>query len=90
MGRVTDKAFVIGASFIVDVASRGVELFTSERSKLPQKRYLLDFIFSNVVLDGDRLIFTLKGPFETLASFNKSQNWLRGLDSNQTSLPPKF
>jgi len=29
-----------------------------------------------MVLDGDRLILPLKQPFQTLAMFHKSQNWL--------------
>jgi hypothetical protein len=41
--------------YIVDVASRGLELFTAEGSKLYQKWYLLNFVFSNVVLDRQSL-----------------------------------
>ncbi len=72
-----DKAFVIGASYILDVASRAVELFEAESSKLEQKRYLINFVLSNVKLDGEKLVFNLLPPFDALYSMSKTQNWLR-------------
>lgn len=78
-----DKAFVIGASYILDVCSRAVELFEAESSKVEQKRYLIDFIVSNMKLDGEKLVFNLKEPFDAIAGLSKTKNWLRGLGSNQ-------
>lgn len=78
-----DKAFVIGASYILDVASRGAELFASESTKLEQKRYLLNLVLPNAKLQGEKLIFNLLEPFEALADMAKTENWLRRLDSNQ-------
>ena len=78
-----DKAFVIGASYILDVASRGAELFEAESTRLEQKRYLINFVLPNAKLDGETLVFNLKEPFDVLVRLSKNQNWLRGLDSNQ-------
>ena len=77
-----DKQFVITASYILDVASRASELFEAESSKVEQKRYLIDFVLSNLQLDGQKLIFNLKEPFDAIALMAKSGNWLRGWDSN--------
>ena len=78
-----DKLFVITASYILDVASRAAELFDAESSKVEQKRYLINFVLSNLQLDGQRLTFNLKEPFDAIAMMVKTGNWLRGLDSNQ-------
>ncbi len=83
-----DKAFVIGASYILDVASRGAELFEAESTKLEQKRYLLNLVLPNAKLDGERLVFNLLEPFDALADMAKSKNWLQQSDSNQALLPP--
>lgn len=52
-----DKAFVIGASYLLDICSRAVELFDAESIKIEQKRYLIDFILSNASLDGEKTTF---------------------------------
>lgn len=77
-----DKVFVITASYILDIASRAVELFEAESSKVDQKRYLINFVLSNLKLDGEKLVFDLKEPFDALAMMVKNQNWLHGQDSN--------
>lgn len=70
-------------TYILDVASRGAELFASESTKLEQKRYLISVVLPNAKLKGDKLIFNLLEPFEALADMAKTGNWLRRLDSNQ-------
>ena len=77
-----DKAFVIGASYLLDVCSRAVELFDAESTKVEQKRYLIDFILSNATLDGKKLHFTLKEPFETVITLSKTNSWYTRQDSN--------
>jgi site-specific DNA recombinase len=78
-----DKAFVIGASYIIEVCSKATELFEAESSTIEQKRYLLDFVLSSITLKGEKLELTLKEPFEAILLMAKTGNWLRGLDSNQ-------
>lgn len=70
-----DKAFVIGASYLLDVCSRAVELFDAESTKVEQKRYLIDFILSNTTLDGEKLQFTLKEPFQAVINIQKTEKW---------------
>ncbi len=77
-----DKSFVIGASYLLDVCSRAVELFDAESTKVEQKRYLLDFILSNATLDGQKLQLTLKEPFEAVISLSKTGIWYTLEDSN--------
>jgi site-specific DNA recombinase len=78
-----DKNFVIGATYIVDLAARGATLFAAESTKLEQKRYLINLVLSNAKLDGKSLSFNLEKPFDILVGLSKSSTWLRGLDSNQ-------
>ena len=73
-----DKAFVIGASYILDVCSRADKLFEAESTQLDQKRYLLSFVLTNMTLKGEKLNFTLKEPFNAIASYSKSQDWYPG------------
>ena len=75
------KKFEIALTTLLDVASRANELF--EFSKPEQKRQLINFIFSNLKLEGKKLVFNLKMPFDQMALLSKSQNWLRGSDSNR-------
>jgi site-specific DNA recombinase len=78
-----DKAFVLGASYILELCSRAVELFEAESTKIEQKRYLLDFVLTSMTLKGEKLKLTLKEPFEAISLMSKTGNWLRGLDSNE-------
>jgi hypothetical protein len=84
-----DKAFVIGASYLLDVCSRAVELFDAESTKVEQKRYLIDFILSNATLDGEKLQFTLKKPFEAVITLSKTGKWYAWQDSNLRPLAPQ-
>lgn len=77
-----DKAYVIGASYLLDVCSRADILFDAPSSKLAQKRFLIDFVLTNITLDGEKLDFTLKEPFDVIAEFQKSQDWYPRQDSN--------
>ncbi len=80
---------VIGASYLLDVCSRAVELFDAESTKVEQKRYLLDFILSNATLYGEKLQFTLKEPFEAVINIQKTGKWYPRTDSNRRHLVPK-
>lgn len=70
-----NKGFVIGAKYIVELASRAAELFDSEWTTIEQKRYLLDTVFSNMRLNGKILEFNLKQPFDVLANMSKTNTW---------------
>ena len=60
------NADIITAKTVLDLSKRAKELFMS--SKLGEKQQLLNFVFSNLKLDGKRLLVTLREPFLTLAT----------------------
>ena len=70
-----NKSFLIGTSYILDVCSRAVEMFDSPLTSMEPKRFLLDFIFSNMKLDGKKLELHLKQPFLAVQEMSKTQNW---------------
>ncbi len=72
-----NKAFLIGASFILEVCSRATDIFDSPHSSVEQKRYLLDFVFQNMVLEDKRLILPLKQLFGAIAEMSKNKDWCR-------------
>ena len=84
-----DKAFVIGASYLLDVCSRAVELFDAESTKIEQKRYLMEFILSNMTLEGEILHLTLKEPFDAVLRLAKTGKWYTRQDSNLRPLAPQ-
>ena len=77
-----NRAFVTGANYLLELAANAVELFTDSRSKLEQKRYLLNFIVATTTFDGEKLIFNLKEPFNALLNSNKQNSWLTIMVSN--------
>ena len=66
---------------VISVASRAAELF--ERSKTEQKRQLIAFVFSKLRLNGKKLEFTLRSPFDLMVNRADYSGWLGDLDSNQ-------
>jgi site-specific DNA recombinase len=80
-----DKEFYITITNLLDISTRAFELY--ESSKLDQKRQLLNFMFSNLKLEGKKLVFNLKRPFDVLAGLTKTQDWLPGSDSNGQHAP---
>ena len=59
-----DETCLITATTVLDLAKRAKELFLN--SKRPEKQQLLNFVFSNLKLDGKKLSATLREPFSTL------------------------
>jgi len=70
-----NKSFLIGASYILDVCSRAVEIFDSPLTSMESRRFLLDFIFSNMKLKGKTIDLPLKQPFLAVQEMSKTQNW---------------
>lgn len=76
-----DGNFIITVSYLLDIASRARDLFLS--SKVDQKRKLISFVLSNLSLEGKKLVYNLKEPFDAILQANKSKIWLPGPDSNR-------
>ena len=80
-----NKGFVIGATYILELCSRAVELFESDMTTIDQKRYLIDTVLSNMKLNGDKLEFTLVEPFGAIAKLSENREWCGIADTLQTS-----
>ena len=76
-----DRQFLITSSYLFELANKSEELFMN--SEVEQKRQLINFVLSNLTLDGKKLVWEYKKPFDMMALCTKSSNWLLGLDSNQ-------
>ncbi len=74
-----NKGFVIGATYILELCSRAVELFEAETTTLEQKRYIVETVLSNVQLTDKKLSFTVNDPFNAIIETKKKA--LSGLKS---------
>ena len=75
-----DETCLITAKTVLDLAKRAKEIFMS--SKMPEKQQLLNFVFSNLKLDGKKLLVTLREPFSTLLAVSHQPKDLLKQDSN--------
>ncbi len=80
-----DEEFLLGSNYLLELANRALELFKS--SEPQQKNELINFLLQNPQLEGKKLKFNLKPPFDVLVGANKSSNWLRRSDSNRQPYP---
>jgi site-specific DNA recombinase len=76
-----DKSFVVTAEYLLKLAQSAKSVF--ESSQPAQKNRILRTLLANCKINQKRLQLNLLQPFSSLVSDSKSQNWLRGLDSNQ-------
>jgi hypothetical protein len=47
-----------------------------------QKRHLITFVLQNLLLEGEKVLYEAKKPFDLMAFCAKNENWLRRQDSN--------
>ena len=76
-----DEQFKIALTNLVSLASKAYDIF--ERSTNEEKRQLMGYVFSNLGLEGAKLRFSLKPPFNLFTDLTTYQEWLPGPDSNQ-------
>ena len=69
-----DAKFAKNISIIFQVASKAYEAF--ESSKIERKRQIINSVFSNLKLNGDKLDFTLHKPFDLLIKLSDCSTWL--------------
>ena len=83
LGRYTqaDNNYKIGISTVFQLASNAKALF--ESSETHEKTALLKFLIQNPTLNGRKLEYTLRKPFDCLLHLDDCIIWLPGLDSNQ-------
>lgn len=75
-----DQNFKITVNTVLSIASKAYELF--ESSNIEQKRKLINFMFSNLELEGATLRYSLKNPFDLMVDCTTHNDWLRRRDSN--------
>jgi hypothetical protein len=56
------------------LANKASELF--ESSKTSEKRELINFVFSNLSMNGDKLVFIMRKPFDMFLKTNDRLEWL--------------
>ena len=76
-----DESFAKTVTALLELASRAYESFLS--SEIEEKRQLMGFVFSNLKIKGNKLEYSMRKPFDTVAKLPNLQEWLRDLDSNQ-------
>ena len=78
----TDENFYLTANMVLNLAKKAKEIFKS--SEIVEKRQLLNFLLQNLELEGKKLLFKLKTPFDTMFLINNYPDrlsMLRDLDS---------
>ena len=66
---------------IIDIAGNLKNLM--ESSCIAKKREILKLLLTNIRLDGQKLVYTIAPPFDTLLKTRDCKGWLGNLDSNQ-------
>jgi site-specific DNA recombinase len=75
-----DQNFKLTVNTVLSIASKAYELF--ESSNIEQKRKLINYVFSNLELEGATLRYSLKKPFDLMVDCTTYNDWLRRRDSN--------
>ncbi|MDH5723806.1 MAG: hypothetical protein OEY94_10870 [Alphaproteobacteria bacterium] len=58
---------------MVTLASQAADLF--DRSTTEEKRKLIGYVFANLELEGQKLRFSLKKPFDLFVDLTSCQEW---------------
>lgn len=75
-----DENFLLTCSTVLELGRNAYQIFKS--SEPNEKRQLLNFLLQNCLLDGKKLVFNLKMPFDAILTYAKNEDWQRGRDSN--------
>lgn len=79
-----DEDFEITVEYILDIASRSYELFKS--SGIDKKRRILNLVFPNFFLNGAKLEYTIRRPFDMLIKKSSYPTELALVDKFRTYL----
>lgn len=77
-----DEQFYITANTVMRLASRAWEIF--ESSEVEEKRQLLNFVFQNLQLDGEKLAHTFREPFSMIMKAKECPSGWGQLDDFRT------
>ena len=76
-----DEEYYITVAYLLEISARGKELFLEAEPN--EKRELIGLLGQNLLLDGRKVQINLFKPFDTLASCQNDNLWLRESDSNR-------
>ncbi len=79
-----DEQFYLTANMTLNIAKRAKEIFDS--AEVEEKRQFLGFLLQNCVLNGKKLDFTLRSPFNLLLTHTDSLTVRQLLDDVRTLL----
>ena len=79
-----DGTFKITVNTVFSIASMAYELF--ESSKIVKKRKLINYVFSNLELEGVTLRYSLKKPFDLMVDCTTYNDWLGIVDTLRTPI----
>jgi len=68
-----DETFKITVNTVFSIASMAYELF--ESSKIEQKRKLINYVLSNLELEGVTLRYSLRKPFDLMVNCSTRSEW---------------
>ena len=71
-----DDKFTDTTATLINLASEAYETFKG--SEMPQKRKMLNFVFQNLKLNGQKLEFTLRCPFDIFKKATTRIEWRTG------------
>lgn len=71
-----DDNYYITVKSLLELSNRAYEIF--ESSEVVEKRQIINFVLSNIKLDGKKLYYDLIKPFDSIVNFSDSHKWLRG------------
>jgi site-specific DNA recombinase len=69
-----DESFNQNISTIFELASKSHELFKS--SEIEEKRRIISLLFPNLSMDGEKLVFIVRKPFDMFLNACDRQEWL--------------
>ena len=76
-----DEQYYLTSAYILKLAKNADKLF--EVANPEEKRQLINLVCQNLKLQGKKLLFELKTPFDTIAECSNRSLWLPGSDSNR-------
>ena len=79
-----DENYYLTANITLNLAKKAYEIVQS--SEPEEKWQFLNFLLQNLTLDGKKLNFELKTPFNTVLQASKCSNLLRAIEAIRTSL----
>jgi len=68
-----DQNFKLTVNTVLSLASKAYELFGS--SNIEQKRKLINYVFSNLELEGVTLRYSLRKPFDLIVDCSTRSEW---------------